>query len=685
MIRVVAGGGRAGPLRIIADGVRLNPGLPDEPHPATLIALGRALDALARGKGAQELWLRRAALTLVLHQEGEEAVLRWVRTGKPHAAIVRSARLELLGLVRATAQALEAAPGATRLQRGLWRREVPPRELALHPGFTVERSAGELTVRVEVDAVPAAEGTPWLALLAPGRLALLHRGRALAGERQAPFLALMDLARFSERAVKLGGREPLTLAEGGALSVEGDTVRVGRNALAELRVPMAVAVAETAEAVAQVLARARPALANAAPLKELRARVAAIQQRTRTRPVAARRHAPSPADLPPPRPARPLTTGTLRRAHFEPLFQARLGFAVERLRLLDTVVLAEGEGQVAAVGLDGRIAWTRRLEAASFESILLGVDPLGLLWRVEPVTGRARWFRDGEGAAPRALHPLGAGLVLLEEPDALSARCTETGLATWTFKLPAGDRLGVAVTADRIFLCSSGGLLAALDPATGEPHFRAMAPKPFRRAPLLFGGGLFALMEDAQGDALLHVDARTAQVRWMGQLQLRETGALQALGSAVAVVGRGGEGFCLAMFDIRAGTGSLLPLPFGGHAPPAVCATPDGLIIASADGQALRATSQLTMPLELEGGRPTQRPVAPVRARELVLLASETPALHDAVTGRRVATLPTMEGLTATAADEALRVVVADDGGLVRGYRLAGHLSVPPPPPPPLP
>jgi outer membrane protein assembly factor BamB len=681
MIRVVAGPGRSGPLRVVADGVRLNPGLPDEPMPATLLALATALGALARGKGAQVIPLRRAGLLWVLHQEGHEVVLRWVRRVLP-SGVVRAARLELKGLLEATGAALEPLPKTVRLQRALRPRTLPSRHPEQSKGFVLEQRAGPLTLRLEVDPVPQDGGSPWLSLLAGGRLAILDPTRSLGGSDAPPFLAVDALTRFAERAVKLGRRAPLPLSTGGTLSLDGDTVQLGRHRFPEQREPLARAIAELGLALVLALQRTRPRLTSVEAVKELRERASAILQRTRQQPLPARRGAQPPARMPPPARGKPLTDGILRQVRLEPLFEHRLPGSIERMRLQGEVLLVEGDGELTAVELDGTIRWSHRLQAASLGQVLLGVAVDGRLWRLDVATGQPHWFRDGEGATPRALHALGDGLLLLEEADALSGRCSETGLAVWRFRLPAGDTLGVSVGPDRIFVCSSGGHIAALDPKTGEPHFRAMAQKPFRRAPLLAGDGLFALLEDDDGDALLHVDAATAEVRWMGKLGLRQSSALHGVGQAVVAVGQGGDGWALASIDTGAGKGELVPLPVEGRQPPAVVPTRAGLVVAGADGRALLWTGRELRVLASEATRPTLKAVVPVCARELVLLASETPALHDLATGRRVATLPAMEGLVATAADEALRVIVADDQGLIRGYRLAGHLSVPPAPPP---
>jgi len=75
---------------------------------------------------------------------------------------------------------------------------------------------------------------------------------------------------------------------------------------------------------------------------------------------------------------------------------------------------------------------------------------------------------------------------------------------------------------------------------------------------------------------------------------------------------------------------------------------------------------------------PAAAPVPPVLQRQLALLAAERPVLLELATGRRLATLPAIDGLSAMAADPALRVVLATDGGTVRGHRLRGHLAVAP-------
>ena len=162
-------------------------------------------------------------------------------------------------------------------------------------------------------------------------------------------------------------------------------------------------------------------------------------------------------------------------------------------------------------------------------------------------------------------------------------------------------------------------------------------------------------------------------------LGLRRAGALAFCEGSVATVGRSGEGWALARIDALSGESSVQPLALTGPRQPRSRPTETGLLVTTPDGRLeLFGPQGPRRFAELEPAGPCARPVPPVLQRRMALVPSGSPALYDLEHGRRVAQLPAVEGLTALAADAQLRLVLADDGGTVRGFRLRGHLAVVP-------
>ncbi|MBS2030714.1 MAG: PQQ-binding-like beta-propeller repeat protein [Deltaproteobacteria bacterium] len=677
MIRLVVGEGRTGPLRLLADGAVVNAGLPDEPLPKTLLAFARALLQLAKGKGPQALELPRAELLWLLEVDGSDAVLRWVRRGRPRSAVVRKATLDLRALGVAVAAALEPVPRTAPLRRSLAKLPSPPALRAL-PGFQLEAAAGPLTLAVSIDEVPSPRGSAWHGLLAPGAIEVRQAGHVVARSAEPPFLVLEDLARWARNALKPAKKnDALPFSQGGELALDGDDVRLGRHRFPELRLPLAAAIGELLQQFAKELGRIAPPLARTAPLRTLAHEATPLLSRARQRPLTpARATKPRPARTQ--RPAEPVAHGSVRKLSFKPLFEARVGYPVRALDLWGDKVLVRGEEATTLLGLDGTLRWTVPARTVAANGLVLAIRGERLV-RLDLETGGWRWFRDSEGLEPRNLVYRSPQTMIVEETDALTGRLTETGLARWHFRPPMGERVFASYQPDRIYAATAGGQLASLDPDTGEPHFRALSPRPFRQAPLRVGGGLFVVVQGEASDELLQADAATAAVRWGGELHAREAGPLQALGETVATVARTGEGWVLVLLDKRTGDGRHLPTGFTGRRPPELVGTEAGFLVAADDGRALLFAPDGTPRLaHTEAKPPTARAIPPVLQRRLALVASEEPALFDLSEGRLVARLPALEGLTALAADAELRVVVADEAGNVRGHQLRGHLAVVP-------
>jgi len=680
LIELVVGSGRTGALRLLADGVVLNPGLPEEPMPRTLHALAQALVSLARGKGTQAIELPRAKMLWLLEPRGEEVALRWYVRGSAGAR-VREARVDLRGLGQATAAALVRVPATARLRKQLGDLQPPsdaPEPLA---GFELRAEAAPVALRVRVERVPALHGSVWRSLLAPGRLELLDARGTLASLDGPPLLALEALARWAHRGLHPArGNEPLQFSSGGALALEHEAVRLGHHSWPELGPPLASAVGELCSAWAQAMSERVPAVARSAPVRALVEDAAVLIAGARQKPIAARAGAKKAKPARRPRPAEAVASGSVRKLSFELLFKARVPFAPRQLYFVGERVLALGAQGAALVAIaDGAVRWKERVRAAALGKLVLGVDSHDRLLRLDLATGAPRWFRDSEGVDPLALLTGPPGLCVLVEPDALSGRFTETGLAAWHFRPPMGERVFATPTREHLFATTAGGQLASLDPLTGEPHFRALAPRPFRQAPVLRGDSLLLLLEGQPSDELLIAESASGSVRRVVPLGLRDAGPLVALGDCAATLGRTGEGWTLAIFNLRGQTRHLVPTGFTGRRAPALAATDDGLLACADDGRvrlydeagALRFSDD-------EPASASTRTLAPVLARKLALVASDRPALYDLHGRRQLARLPKMDGLCAMAADDQLRVVVADDSGHLRGYRLRGHLAVVP-------
>ena len=679
VIRLVVGEGRTGPLKLLADGAVVNAGLPDEPLPKTLLELARALQKLAQGKGPQALELPRAELLWLLEVDGSDAILRWVRRGRPRSMVVKKATLDLRALGVAIAAALEPIPRTAPLRRSLAKLPTPKATRAL-PGFKLESPAGPLTLTVSIDEIPAPRGSAWSALLAPGSLELRNAGHVIARSAEPPFLVLEDLSRWARDALKPGKKsEPLPFPQGGELSIDGDAVRLGRHRFPDARLPLAGAIGELLQAFARKLGHAAPPLARTAPLRALSHDAVPLLSRARQKPLTpARATKPRPARKQ--RPAEPVAHGSVRKLSFKPLFEARVGYPVRALAIWGDKVLVRGDDATTVLGLDGTLRWTVPVRTVAANGLILASRGERLV-RLHAETGAWRWFRDSEGLEPKNLVYRSPQTMIVEESDALTGRLTETGLARWHFRPPMGERVFASYLPDRIYAATAGGQLASLDPDTGEPHFRALSPRPFRQAPLRVGAGLFVVVQGEASDELLHADAANAAVRWGGELRAREAGPLHAIGETVATVARTGEGWVLVVLDARTGDGRHLATGFSGRRPPELATTDEGFLVAADDGRALLFTPDGAPRFTHRDARaPSALAIAPVLQRRLALIASEEPALFDLQEGRLVARLPALEGLTALAADADLRVVVADEAGTVRGHQLRGHLAVVPGP-----
>jgi outer membrane protein assembly factor BamB len=182
-------------------------------------------------------------------------------------------------------------------------------------------------------------------------------------------------------------------------------------------------------------------------------------------------------------------------------------------------------------------------------------ENLGIVWR-------AKVGASAGDSARNVTAPVVAGgyVFALDTRSRLSAIDADTGRRIWRVNLsPEGEEEGgfgggVAYGGGRLFVTTGFGEVISLDPASGNQYWRRNTGAPYRAAPTIADGLVFALAYDNQLHAL---SANTGELQWT-HAGITETAGLLG-GASPAVEG----GLVVAayssgeVFGLRAGNGQI--------------------------------------------------------------------------------------------------------------------------------
>ena len=163
-----------------------------------------------------------------------------------------------------------------------------------------------------------------------------------------------------------------------------------------------------------------------------------------------------------------------------------------------------------------------------------------------PISLSRAWTADaGRGSGDEAVitgRPIvvGNSVYTLDAETVLSAFDAGSGALRWRVSLaPEGEDGdegfggGLAASGGRIFAATGFGEILAIDPASGEIHWRQRFGAPFRAAPAAADGVVVGVTRDNRAVAL---EADTGEVRWRLQAATAPAGLLG--GSSPAIAGR---------------------------------------------------------------------------------------------------------------------------------------------------
>ena len=203
-----------------------------------------------------------------------------------------------------------------------------------------------------------------------------------------------------------------------------------------------------------------------------------------------------------------------------------------------------GSGQTlhALDATTGRVRWRAGLhtrepgfhtERPLLHRGLVTVRAPGSLLALDPGTGDEVWRTWLEGDGPQIVGPAGP-LVLTVVSHDLVALAARDGRERWRFPLTAGDHRWVALGGGRLYALA-GGLVIAVDPATGAELWRSVAG-PAVGPPLRVAGRVYM----ATTAGLVALEAASGRLAWVGSRR-RLAGGPVAAGGRVLVTTRSGD------------------------------------------------------------------------------------------------------------------------------------------------
>jgi PQQ-like domain len=695
------------------DGMALVPGASEEPLGLVMEQLLVATAALAAGQAVAQVSLPESSQELLLVRQSDDVHLHVLRLGRPAGAVQPPVRLDVEAWRRAVVRAARgwisdlrtsAAPARLRQRaRALlssadrespaiaapppgWGLRVEPRAI---PGFRFLASDPDGLLSRPRGRTPA----PVAVLALPGCLELVSKGPESWEARGPAGLLVLELLRQAEEVVQAleSGERTLHLAPAGAplpwqIDVrKGSVVAPGWG----LRWPaeeLAKAMAAPSLALASLLPALDARLSENRYLMDFTTRGRAVLAALRALVARPLEEPRTPGRRPRPPPALPLQPGAqvrrlgfLRRGHAKGL----AGEGETELRALGPGFVLVGRTRAAVVTREGEVLqhWvaSQGLALGAGGEALLAADARWLRVRLDEP--EARWLRDHDGATlDGPLLVTDEHLLVTTQPSGIRAVDRFTGRELWRFLPQRPQRLHLGLHAGRVLVTSESGTVHGLDVAEGSVRFRLTVPLPCLGPSVPWGRSAVTALGRGDRMAVLVLDPRSGDVRWLRELPLACVAAPVARGSRIRILAQRDGTPVLLSLGAKGVTQWERSLPLG-PGPWTLNADGDASLATAADGSAVRVDAQGRVDWRL-GGQGVAAVALAALQRQVLLVPGETVRAVEARSGRVVAEISSPGGLHALAATERLDVAVLDGAGDLTVWNLGASLGVVESPPP---